>query len=83
MLNSQQILDEGLLKLELTKGKPAQVGYDLSLAKVNYIGTLGKSMVDINQKTARIGPVMRNSPGLNPSRFIIGTVPPMIAGNCT
>ncbi len=31
MLNSQQIIDEGLLKLEHTKGKPAQVGYDLSL----------------------------------------------------
>ena len=27
------------------------------------------------------GPVMRSSPGLNPSRLTIGTVPPMIAGN--
>ena len=60
MLNSQQILDEGLLKLELTKGKPAQVGYDLSLAKINYIGTLGNSMVDVNQKTARIGKVLKD-----------------------
>lgn len=38
MLNSHQILDEGLLKLEHTKGKPAQVGYDLSLKKVNKVG---------------------------------------------
>lgn len=38
MLNSQQILDEGLLKLENTYGKKAQVGYDLSLKAVNKIG---------------------------------------------
>jgi deoxycytidine triphosphate deaminase len=38
MLNSQQILDEGLLKLEHTHGKPAQVGYDLTLKQVNEIG---------------------------------------------
>ena len=38
MLNAQQILEEGLLKLSETKGKPAQVGYDLSLKAVNKIG---------------------------------------------
>jgi len=38
MLNVQQILDEGLLKLEHTKGKPAQIGYDLSLKAVNKVG---------------------------------------------
>jgi deoxycytidine triphosphate deaminase len=38
MLNSSQILDEGLLKLENTQGKVAQVGYDLSLKAVNVIG---------------------------------------------
>ena len=27
MLNAKQILDEGLLKLERTQGKPAQVGW--------------------------------------------------------
>ena len=37
MLNAQQILDEGLLKLEHTHGKPAQVGYDLTLKQVNSI----------------------------------------------
>ena len=38
MLNVQQILNEGLLKLENTHGKPAQVGYDLSLKAVNKVG---------------------------------------------
>jgi deoxycytidine triphosphate deaminase len=38
MLNAHQIIDEGLLKLEYTKGKPAQVGYDLSLKSVNQVG---------------------------------------------
>ena len=38
MLNAKQILEKGLLKLEHTKGKPAQIGYDLSLKAVNKIG---------------------------------------------
>ena len=38
MLNVQQILEENLLKLDETKGKPAQVGYDLSLKSVNKVG---------------------------------------------
>ena len=38
MLNAEQILEQGLLKLENTKGKPAQVGYDLSLKSVNKVG---------------------------------------------
>jgi deoxycytidine triphosphate deaminase len=38
MLNAQQILNEGLLKLEHSKGKPAQVGYDLTLKAVNKVG---------------------------------------------
>jgi hypothetical protein len=41
MLNAQQILDEGLLKLEHAQGKPAQVGYDLTLKQVNKIGNKG------------------------------------------
>jgi deoxycytidine triphosphate deaminase len=55
MLNAQQILDEGLLKLEHTQGKPAQVGYDLSLKAVNRVGygiansTIGKVLKDRNQ----------------------------------
>jgi len=38
MLNAQQILDEGLLKLEHTHGKSAQVGYDITLKAVQKIG---------------------------------------------
>ncbi len=38
MLNAQQILDEGLLKLSESKGKVAQVGYDLTLKAVNKVG---------------------------------------------
>ena len=39
MLNAKQIIDEGLLLLENAKGKPAQVGYDITLKAVNKIGT--------------------------------------------
>jgi len=38
MLTAKQIVEKGLLKLEHTKGKPAQIGYDLSLKQVNQIG---------------------------------------------
>ena len=38
MLNVKQVIDEGLLLLENTQGKPAQVGYDLSLKAVQRIG---------------------------------------------
>jgi deoxycytidine triphosphate deaminase len=57
MLNSQQILDEGLLKLEHTHGKPAQVGYDLTLKQVNIIGgrivngKIGKVLKDKTELT--------------------------------
>ena len=37
MLNAKQIIEEGLLKLDNTKGKPAQVGYDLSIKSVQMI----------------------------------------------
>ena len=50
MLNANQIVDKGLLKLEQSKGKKAQVGYDLSLKEVNKIGhtvgKIGKVLVD-------------------------------------
>lgn len=38
MLNSHQILEEQLLSLEHSKGKPAQVGYDLSIRHANRVG---------------------------------------------
>ena len=57
MLTAQQILDEGLLKLEHTQGKPAQVGYDLTLKQVNIIG----SRVDrVNNRPERIGKVLKD-----------------------
>lgn len=57
MLNSEQIVEKGLLKLEQTKGKPAQIGYDLSLKEVNRIGT----MVDrINNRPEKIGKVLKD-----------------------
>jgi len=52
MLNVQQILDEGLLKLEHTQGKPAQVGFDLTLKQVNMLG--------LNGKDGRIGKVLKD-----------------------
>ena len=43
MLNADQITEKGLLKLEQSKGKKAQVGYDLSLKeaalKLNFISS--------------------------------------------
>ena len=53
MLNSQQILDESLLKLEHSKGKPAQVGYDLTLKQVNRLGNKGVA-------EAKIGKVLKD-----------------------
>lgn len=38
MLNVEQILEQGLLKLENAKGKPAQVGFDITLKAVNRVG---------------------------------------------
>lgn len=49
MLSAHQIIDEGLLQLERTHGKPAQVGYDLSLKAVNKLESsvkIGKVLKD-------------------------------------
>jgi len=54
MLNSSQILDEGLLKLERSQGKPSQVGFDLTLKQVNKIGTSTAGI------TAKIGKVLKD-----------------------
>ena len=57
MLNAQQILDEGLLKLKHAHGKPAQVGFDLTLKQVNIIGgrivngKIGKVLKDKTELT--------------------------------
>jgi deoxycytidine triphosphate deaminase len=57
MLNAKQIVDEGLLLLENAKGKPAQVGYDITLKAVNKIGNrIGGNVF----KEGRIGKVLKN-----------------------
>jgi len=55
MLNAEQIIEKGLLKLDYTKGKPAQIGYDLSLKEVNKIGT-----VNVNGEPIKIGKVLKD-----------------------
>ena len=60
MLNAKQIVDEGLLLLEHTKGKPAQVGYDLSLKAVQKIGNkVSNSPYNINS-SGKIGKVLKD-----------------------
>jgi len=58
MLNAHEIIEKGLLKLDHTKGKAAQIGYDLSLKEVNKIGiptntagTIGKVLKDKTELT--------------------------------
>jgi len=58
MLNVKQIIDEGLLKLEYTKGKPAQVGFDLSLKAVNKVGYNPQVNPETLEKTGKIGKVL-------------------------
>ena len=47
MLNAKEILEENLIVLDNAKGKPAQVGYDLSVKEIKSLGhTLGQVLVD-------------------------------------
>ena len=60
MLNVKQILDEGLLKLDHTKGKPAQVGYDITLKAVQKIGNkIGGGVYNLS-KGGKIGKVLKD-----------------------
>ena len=60
MLNAKQIIDEGLLLLENTQGKPAQVGYDLSLKAVQRVGnSLANSPYNVS-KGGKIGKVLKD-----------------------
>ena len=59
MLNAQQILNEGLLKLEHAHGKPAQIGFDLSLKQVNEIGD-PRGVDGVYNKEFKIGKVLKD-----------------------
>ena len=60
MLNAKQIIDEGLLLLEHTKGKPAQVGFDLSLKAVQRVGnSLANSPYNVS-KGGKVGKVLKD-----------------------
>lgn len=59
MLNAQQIINEGLLKLDTSKGKPAQVGYDLSLKSVQRVGISMPSPFNISSSN-KIGKILKN-----------------------
>jgi deoxycytidine triphosphate deaminase len=58
MLNAKQIVDEGLLLLEHTQGKPAQVGYDLSLKAVQKVGN--RISADSYYADSGIGKVLKD-----------------------
>ncbi len=58
MLNVKQIIEEGLLKLSESKGKVAQVGFDLSLKAVNKISSSRVVEGTLN-KDAKIGKVLK------------------------
>ena len=60
MLNAQEIISGGLLKLEHSKGKPAQIGYDLSLKAVNRIGvSIANNPYNLT-KDGNIGKVLKD-----------------------
>ena len=59
MLNAEQILEQGLIKTEFSKGKPAQVGYDLSAKSINVIGK------DPYSSKPNIGMVLKDKTILN------------------
>ena len=60
MLNAEQILEQGLVKITNSKGKPAQVGYDLSAKSINVIGEIHE-----NENTPAIGMVLKDKTILN------------------
>jgi len=79
MLNVQQILGEGLLKLDQAKGKPAQVGYDITLKQVNKVGPkissnrIGKVLKDKTELTTYTPYPLMNVDGVNGWLFHPGT----------
>jgi deoxycytidine triphosphate deaminase len=57
MLNAEQILEQGLIKVTNSKGKPAQVGYDLSAKSINRIGLPSDQESFINNRLRDLGVV--------------------------
>jgi deoxycytidine triphosphate deaminase len=60
MLNAKQIINGELLKLEHSKGKAAQVGYDLSLKEVNRIGVSVAGEANTIYADNKIGKVLKD-----------------------
>jgi len=60
MLNAEQILEQGLVKIENSKGKPAQVGYDLSAKLINLVGG-----IHMGDSKPSIGMVLKDKTILN------------------
>ena len=60
MLNAEQILEQELIKIEFSKGKPAQVGYDLSAKSINKIGD-----ANVSNTRPAIGMVLKDKTILN------------------
>jgi deoxycytidine triphosphate deaminase len=75
MLNAKQIIDEGLLLLEHTQGKPAQVGYDLSLKAVQKVGFPNTTSYNADY---RIGKVLKDKTQLT-TYTTVNTI--MLEGN--
>lgn len=59
MLNAEQILEQNLIKTENSQGKPAQVGYDLSVKSINIIGK------DDDSNRPNVGMVLKDKTILN------------------
>lgn len=66
ILNAEQLLEQGLLNLDNAKGKPAQVGYDLSVKEINKVGgTIGKVLVDKTELNTHTPVEKKNLDGRN------------------
>ena len=68
MLNCEQILEQGLVKTEFSKGKSAQVGYDLSAKSINKIGDPNMSDGSLVYKITnqpQVGMVLKDKTILN------------------
>ncbi len=73
MLNAEQIIEKGILKLENSKGKPAQVGYDLSVKSINAIGNVNWNISDPRHYISnqpQIGFVFKDKTELNVYREV-------------